>query len=156
MSTDVSTLEILCVAQTAELTSTPAICVLNSAGERERERERERRERRDERHIPDQLLQESFIHQRLANLNSIQHTYNIKIQHKITLIHHTYIIKSMYYRSGVEFAHNGMCSEDDKEDSEENEDCPSDCTDAELDGPICASNGNVYNSTCDLKYRTCG
>ncbi|XP_042894055.1 agrin-like [Penaeus japonicus] len=52
-------------------------------------------------------------------------------------------------RSGATFAHYGACSNDTSP-------CPGDCSDKPLDGPICGSDGNVYNSTCDLEARTCG
>lgn len=55
-------------------------------------------------------------------------------------------------RSGVTFAHYGVCL---NEANATAEDCPSDCSGQAMDGPICGSDGNVYNSTCDLKYRTC-
>ncbi|XP_069182082.1 serine protease inhibitor dipetalogastin isoform X2 [Procambarus clarkii] len=55
-------------------------------------------------------------------------------------------------RSGVKFAHYGTCLGDVNSTSS----CPTDCSSAPLDGPICGSDGNVYNCTCDFQYRTCG
>ncbi|KAK8735755.1 hypothetical protein OTU49_005303 [Cherax quadricarinatus] len=55
-------------------------------------------------------------------------------------------------RSGVKFAHYGVCVGDSNSTSS----CPTDCSSSPMDGPICGSDGNVYNSTCDLQHRTCG
>ncbi|KAG7166963.1 Agrin-like 1, partial [Homarus americanus] len=54
-------------------------------------------------------------------------------------------------RSGVKFAHYGVCAGDGNRTA-----CPTSCLYEPVDGPICGSDGNVYNSTCDLSFRTCG
>lgn len=36
------------------------------------------------------------------------------------------------------------------------EPCPEQCSPNDRDGPICASNGNVYKSICEMKRHTCG
>lgn len=50
-------------------------------------------------------------------------------------------------------AHVGPCTELRKTDH----DCGDNCApDEENNGPICASDGNVYRSTCEMKQKTCG
>ena len=53
-------------------------------------------------------------------------------------------------RAGVQLAHVGPCA-----DLQAEPDCPEDCKD-QPESIVCASNGNVYSSVCQMKKETCG
>ncbi|ODN03318.1 Agrin [Orchesella cincta] len=53
---------------------------------------------------------------------------------------------------GINMAHSGPCMNT----TASRENCPTNCKYAPKDGPICGSDGNVYKSTCEMKFRTCG
>lgn len=55
-------------------------------------------------------------------------------------------------RSGTNFAHFGPCVGS----ANLTQECPTSCADQPEEKPVCASDGNVYTSLCDMKMRTCG
>ncbi|XP_076061584.1 agrin-like [Oratosquilla oratoria] len=55
------------------------------------------------------------------------------------------------------FSHTGPCmKEDGRSEGSYHLECPANCTRAKNDGPVCASNGNVYENSCEMKRKTCG
>lgn len=65
-----------------------------------------------------------------------------------TYINHCYLMVENCHR-GVELSHYGGCGNTTEE-------CPETCTSAETDGPICGSDGNVYENSCQMKKTSCG
>lgn len=63
-------------------------------------------------------------------------------------INHCYLMVEHCLR-GVELSHYGACTNGTKT-------CPESCSTAERDGPVCASDGNVYASSCHMEKQTCG
>lgn len=55
-------------------------------------------------------------------------------------------------KRGVEMAHYGRCTVPSQSDS-----CPDECPETDDDDfPVCGSDGNAYQSYCEMKRRTCG
>ncbi|XP_065573315.1 agrin-like [Artemia franciscana] len=54
---------------------------------------------------------------------------------------------------GIRLSHNGPCMNRSKLLTD---DCPDECTTSKKPDPVCASNGNVYASVCEMKRQTCG
>nr|CAH0098172.1 unnamed protein product [Daphnia galeata] len=62
------------------------------------------------------------------------------------------ILKVETCKRGIRLSHVGPCMNSTALE----EPCPEQCSSNDKDGPICASNGNVYKSTCEMKRHTCG
>lgn len=58
----------------------------------------------------------------------------------------------IFYRRGIRLSHVGPCMNATALE----EPCPEQCSPNDRDGPVCASNGNVYKSICEMKRHTCG
>jgi len=62
------------------------------------------------------------------------------------------VLRVQTCRSGTSFAHYGPCAGATAGVAPP---CPERCDDR-FSAPVCGSDGNVYNSTCDMQVRTCG
>lgn len=66
-------------------------------------------------------------------------------------------LSSLSFRRGINFAHYGSCVNTTL--STTVTECPTSCSSSRSvlkNGPVCGSNGNVYESECEMQRQTCG